>query len=182
DVLTTLIGMMNDAVGTSVRDRHVQCCGHQLCSEVRRHRPTYDLAAPDIENNCKIKKAGPRRHVRDVGDPERVRLVGHEVPIDQVRGRPPFRRGIIPSLPVTIGSAVGPPWWVRTRVESHAVPDLATLRAWAVQGRFDRYDLVCRPDESEWIAARNVPELRSQFYPFWGARWKYDLFLRIWPI
>src|SRR5438874_314899 len=55
DVLTTLIGMMNDAVGASVRDRHVQCCGHQLCSEVRRHRPTYDLAAPDIENNCQIQ-------------------------------------------------------------------------------------------------------------------------------
>jgi hypothetical protein len=62
------------------------------------------------------------------------------------------------------------------------VPDLATLRAWARERRFGRDDLVWEPGASRWIAASDLTELRSEFYPPFVTKWKYDLFLKIWPL
>ena len=44
-----------------------------------------DLAAPTIQHHGQIQKAGRRRHMDDVGDPELVRTGRSEIPIHQVR-------------------------------------------------------------------------------------------------
>ncbi len=75
-----------------------------------------------------------------------------------------------------------PPWWVLIRGVSFPAPDVATLRKWAAEGRFSRDDLVWNADRTQWIAARNVDELRSQFYPPFVTRWRYDAFLAVWPL
>ena len=68
-------------------DGHVQRGSDQRRPQMRRHGPADNLAAPSIENDSEVEKAGPRRHVRDVGDPEDVRLVGDELAIDKVGSR-----------------------------------------------------------------------------------------------
>lgn len=82
------------------------------------------------------------------------------------------------------GSApvVALPWWVRLGDVSYPVADPATLRAWARESRFGRDDLVWPPGGSRWIAASHVEELRSEFYVSFVSKWKYDLFLKIWPV
>ena len=45
----------------------------ELGAQRARHRPADDAAAPHVEHDRQIEKAGPGRHVRDVGDPQLVR-------------------------------------------------------------------------------------------------------------
>lgn len=75
-----------------------------------------------------------------------------------------------------------PPTWVRIGGSSYPVADVATLRAWAREGRLGRDDLVWEAGASQWIPARDVQDLRSEFYPPGVVKWKYDLFLKIWPM
>src|ERR1041385_341542 len=65
------------------------------------HGPTNDLAAPHVQHNGQIEEAHPRRNVRDVGDPERVGPIGHELPVAQIgslsrRAITPRRHGPFP--------------------------------------------------------------------------------------
>ena len=78
--------------------------------------------------------------------------------------------------------AEGDAWWFRIGEKSFAAPDAKTLVTWAREGRFERNDLVWDPRSQRWSAAREVPELRTVFYPWGVVRWKYDLFLVIWPL
>jgi hypothetical protein len=75
-----------------------------------------------------------------------------------------------------------PAWWVRIGDVSHSVPDIATLRAWAGERRFGRDDLVWEPSASRWIAASDVEELRSEFYPPFVIKWRYDVVRKVWPL
>src|SRR2546428_1906144 len=83
-VLTSLIGMMNDPRRRSLDDCHVESGRHQRRSEVRRHRPSDDLATPHVQYDGEIEEPHPRRYVRDVGYPQCIRLVGYELSIDQI--------------------------------------------------------------------------------------------------
>src|SRR5215472_6329777 len=56
-VLTALIGMMNDVVWLSLRDRHVQRRQHELGPQMRRHRPADDPATPDIQDHGQKQRA-----------------------------------------------------------------------------------------------------------------------------
>ena len=52
------------------------------------HRPANDPPAIGIEHHGEIEKARSGRNVSDVGDPQPIRLVRHEVAINQIRRRP----------------------------------------------------------------------------------------------
>ena len=49
---------------------------------MRRHRPSNNTAAPNIEHDSEVQKAAPGRDVRDVSDPQLVGTVGLELPVD----------------------------------------------------------------------------------------------------
>ena len=50
------------------------------------HRPADDPPTEGIQNHRKVQEALPSRQVGAVGDPEAIRLVGREHPLDQVLG------------------------------------------------------------------------------------------------
>src|SRR5438128_1850739 len=63
--------------------------------------PADDTSAPGIENHGQVEEAGPGGDVRDVRDPEAVRPVGSELPVDEV--------WCLPAAPVADGGLVLPP-------------------------------------------------------------------------
>jgi len=67
----------------------------------------HHATADGIEHHGQIQKAGPRSHVRDVGDPELLRSRGREVALDEIRRRSLFRtspRGAYAATPVHAGA------------------------------------------------------------------------------
>ena len=50
-----------------------------------RHGPAYDPTAEGIHDDGEEDKAGPRRNVGDIGNPETVKLGDIELPLDEVR-------------------------------------------------------------------------------------------------
>ena len=48
--------------------------------------PSDDPARPGVENDREVEKAGQRRQEGDVGHPQRVRPLGHEVAADEIAG------------------------------------------------------------------------------------------------
>jgi hypothetical protein len=54
-------------------------------SQMIGHRPTHNTSAKRIEHNSDEQKSSPRRHVRDIRNPELVRPSGGKVPVDKVR-------------------------------------------------------------------------------------------------
>ena len=52
-----------------------------------RHGPTDDAPAEHVEDDGQVQEAGQGRDVGDVGDPEPVRRVRLEAPLDPIRGR-----------------------------------------------------------------------------------------------
>jgi Protein of unknown function (DUF3592)/GYF domain 2 len=75
-------------------------------------------------------------------------------------------------------------WRARINGTEYPAQDFETLRQWAQQGRLGRDDSVWDPHASEWKLSRDIAELRNVYYPpvLLTARWKYDLFLQIWPL
>jgi len=73
---------------SAVPDRHLQRRHDQFGSAVIGHGPADHAAAEDIQDHGQIKEALVlRRHVGDVGDPERIGGGRRERALDQVRGR-----------------------------------------------------------------------------------------------
>ena len=77
--------MVDHAVRSPYRERHVQGIEHQPGGEGRGHRPADDAAAVRIEHDRQIEEARPGRNVGDVGDPQQIRPFCREVAVDQVR-------------------------------------------------------------------------------------------------
>src|SRR4051794_18792154 len=65
-------------------DRHQQRVAGELLAEVVGHAPADDLARGHVLDRRQVQPALPGRDVRDVGQPDRVRLVGRELPVEQV--------------------------------------------------------------------------------------------------
>jgi hypothetical protein len=84
--LRTAIRMMDDVVGLSGHDRHAESVEHDAGLQVGREGPSDDPARPGVENDRKGEKAGQRRQEGDVGHPQRVRPLGHEVAADEIVG------------------------------------------------------------------------------------------------
>jgi len=76
--------MVNHALRSTGRERHIESVEHQLRGKARRHRPAHDAAAAGIEHDRQIEEAGPGRDVRDVGHPQLVRALRREVARYQV--------------------------------------------------------------------------------------------------
>jgi len=53
-VLTTLVGMMDDRLQPSLCQCHIERTEHEFRTQMRRHRPAYNAARPDIEHHRQI--------------------------------------------------------------------------------------------------------------------------------
>ena len=61
--------MMDHLSRPTLAEGHVQGIQNQLGSQMVRHRPTDDPAAPDIHDDCQVEEARRGRDVGDVRDP-----------------------------------------------------------------------------------------------------------------
>jgi len=75
-------------------------------------------------------------------------------------------------------------WRARIAGTEYPAQDVETLRQWAQQGRLGRDDTVWDPRVAKWKLSRDIAELQNLYYPpvLFSPRWKYDLFLKIWPL
>ena len=78
--------MMDDAVGLSGHERHVESVEHDTGLQIGREGPSDDPARPGVENDCEVEKAGQRRQEGNVCHPQLVRPLGHEVAADEIAG------------------------------------------------------------------------------------------------
>lgn len=77
--------MVDDRRRLALTDGHVERVDHQFSAQVRVHRPADDAATEHVEDDGEVEKTGPRRHIRDVGDPELIRGGSRELALDEVR-------------------------------------------------------------------------------------------------
>jgi hypothetical protein len=54
-------------------------------------------------------------------------------------------------------------WAIKRGAREVPIPDEATLRKWADEGRFNPSDLIFHPDLQRWLYAQDVLEIRSAF-------------------
>ena len=87
-VLASTIRMMDHRLRPPLRDRHVQCRQNQLRTQMRLHRPANHASRIHIEHHRQIQKTRPGRDETDIGDPQSIRPVGIELPIDQIDRAP----------------------------------------------------------------------------------------------
>src|SRR5690348_4128719 len=80
---------MDDTARSTRQERHVERVEYHLRVQCQRHRPADDTAAEGIEHDRQIEEAGPRRDIRDVGNPELVGLFSNEVAVDEIRSLAP---------------------------------------------------------------------------------------------
>jgi hypothetical protein len=83
--LRTLIGVVDDTLGSAHCERHVQSAKHQLGGQCRGHRPADDPTAAGIEHDREIQKPRPRRNVGYVSYPQPIRRLRGEIALHQVR-------------------------------------------------------------------------------------------------
>ncbi len=84
-VLRSLIGVMDDAIGSALPKCHVESIEHEAGAQVVGHGPADHAPAEDIQHDGEVKQPGPGRDVRDIGDPWLIRRFGGEVALDQIR-------------------------------------------------------------------------------------------------
>ena len=78
---------MTPSAGLAVPDSHLQRPYDQLSTQMCRHRPADHPPAEHVEHDGQIQKAFLHGgHIRDVRDPELVRLCRHELGLRQVGG------------------------------------------------------------------------------------------------
>ena len=77
---------MDDVVGLSGHERHVESVEHDAGLQIGREGPSDDPTRLGVENDREIEKAGRRPQEGNVGHPQRVRPLGHEVAADEIAG------------------------------------------------------------------------------------------------
>jgi hypothetical protein len=60
-------------------------------------------------------------------------------------------------------------WAIKRGAREVPIPDEATLRKWADEGRFSPSDLIFHPDLQRWLYAQDVLEIRAAFQKAAGA-------------
>ena len=101
-ILTPLIRVVDDFRGASLSERHAQRVHDELCTQMGFHGPAdtdavciptqfarywaalCHTAAPGIDDDGEVQRAGPRREIGDVRHPKAVRPSRGEVTLDQV--------------------------------------------------------------------------------------------------
>lgn len=83
--LHSVVGM-NQSTGrwASIRNGHSQGVCHQCRSLRTVDRPTDDLPRKRIQDNSAVDFSFARGMFRDIGDPQRVRLVAGEFTVDEI--------------------------------------------------------------------------------------------------
>jgi hypothetical protein len=71
----------------AARERHLERVDDEARAHVRRHRPAHDLAGVRVLDRGQIEPALPGPQVSDVRDPQHVRAIGSELPLDEICGR-----------------------------------------------------------------------------------------------
>src|ERR1700704_3922937 len=92
--------MMNPGGGPTLPQGQIKRLQHQFGAQMSFHRPADNSAAESIEYHRQVKKSGPGRDVRYIGDPQAMGRRGDEVAFDQIRRR----------SRVTIPHGGGYPW------------------------------------------------------------------------
>ena len=83
--LAAAIGVMDESIlGAAAGDRHLDCIGDQLGSEVLTQGPADHFARVAIEHRRQVEPALPTAAVGDVGDPEAVGLDRVPLAADEV--------------------------------------------------------------------------------------------------
>ena len=85
-VLRTAIRMMDDVIGLSSHERHIERVENDAGLQVGREGPSDDPTRPGVENDREVEKAGQRRQEGNVGHPQLVRPLGHEVAANEIAG------------------------------------------------------------------------------------------------
>src|SRR6516162_4253582 len=80
--------MMDHVLWAPLPERHVESIEHQLGGKRRRHRPANDPSTEHIEHDREIDEAYPRRNIRDIGHPQRIRTIIRKRTISKVWSRP----------------------------------------------------------------------------------------------
>src|SRR5687768_14606067 len=85
-ILTAAVAVKDRAgLHTTAADRHRYGVTNQTGPHMIGHGPADDLAAAAIDHRGQIQPAGPGADVGDVADQLPPRLVGGEVPADEIR-------------------------------------------------------------------------------------------------
>lgn len=87
-VLASLIGVVDDRVGPTLFEGHVEGSEDELGAEVILDTPTDHPSAPGIEDDCQVDVADSCWYVRDVREPELIGSRRAEVSINKIGGRP----------------------------------------------------------------------------------------------
>lgn len=87
-ILASSVRVVNHVLGFAAEDCHVEGFENEFGAQMIGHRPTDNAAAVDVEIDRKVQKAGPRRNVGDVSDPDLIGTVGFELAIDEIGCRP----------------------------------------------------------------------------------------------
>lgn len=100
-VLRALVRLVVDVSRLALADRHIRGVQYQFRAQVVGHGPSHDPTAEHIKHPREIEEGSDRRHVRDIGHPERG--LGRKVAIDEVGSRAfllvrPRRDGLIVSM------------------------------------------------------------------------------------
>ena len=79
-----MIGVMNDR-RSSLLQRHIQ--GVDQCRlEMGRHRPPHNPTAISIQHNGQIQKAGPRRDIGNIRDPQLIPCARGKIALHEIDG------------------------------------------------------------------------------------------------
>ena len=84
-VLASLVRVVNNFGGVPLPERHPKGVQNELFAQMRFHGPAHHPAAPGVDDDGQIQRAGPSRNVRDIGHPEAVWSSRGEVTLYQVR-------------------------------------------------------------------------------------------------
>src|SRR5438270_381178 len=67
-----------------VIDRLLECIEDEVSHQGRGDAPAHDAAREDVDDKRDVDKAAPRRHVREVGEPQLIGPRRGEVPVDEI--------------------------------------------------------------------------------------------------
>ena len=133
DVLAALIGVMNQPrTRAAAADGHLQRVDDKLMAHVISHRPADDPSRIGVLDGREVEPPLPGPEVGDVRDPQHIRTVRPEPPLDEVIGDPDARTRIV-VRPCFLGiSPDRPAWRIRrsTRLRPTWMPCSSRSSAW----------------------------------------------------
>src|SRR5436853_6916123 len=88
--------MHEPGCGAAVRHRHLHGVDHELCSQMRCHRPAHDPTTEQVADRGQVQPPLIGHDRGDVGDPDVVGPLGAEPTSDPVRCGSQFPGSFVP--------------------------------------------------------------------------------------